>query len=93
VGLLLTGIFVGPHGLRLIKAVNNVETLAEIGVVLLLFTIGLEFSFKELSRLKKAALLGGSLQVVLTVVATFAIVLKLGEVPSLKQQWKSLCGF
>jgi CPA2 family monovalent cation:H+ antiporter-2 len=35
VGLLLTGIFVGPHGLRLIKAVHNVETLAEIGVVLL----------------------------------------------------------
>jgi CPA2 family monovalent cation:H+ antiporter-2 len=81
VGFLLTGIFVGPHGLALIEGVDEVEILAEIGVVLLLFAIGLEFSFKELSRLKKAVLLGGSLQVVLTVFAAFAISLKLGEVP------------
>ena len=82
VGFLLTGIFVGPYGLRLIKGLHEVEILAEIGVVLLLFTIGLEFSFKEFSRLKKAVLLGGSLQVVLTVAAAFGIVLKLGELPS-----------
>jgi CPA2 family monovalent cation:H+ antiporter-2 len=82
VGFLLTGIFVGPHGLRLIKGLHEVEILADIGVVLLLFAIGLEFSFRELSRLKKAVLLGGSLQVALTVLATFGIVLELGEVPS-----------
>jgi NhaP-type Na+/H+ and K+/H+ antiporter len=81
VGFLLTGIFVGPHGLALIEGVDEVEILAEIGVVLLLFAIGLEFSFKELSRLKKAVLLGGSLQVVPTVFAAFAISLKLGEAP------------
>ncbi len=43
VGFLLTGMLAGPHGLRLIKAVHEVEILAEVGVVLLLFTIGIEF--------------------------------------------------
>ena len=45
VGFLLTGLLVGPHGLGLIGAVHEVELLAEIGVVLLLFTIGIEFSW------------------------------------------------
>ena len=41
VGFLLTGILVGPHGLGLISSIADVETLAEIGVVLLLFSIGI----------------------------------------------------
>lgn len=73
VGLLLTGVLAGPHGLGLISAVHEVEILAEIGVVLLLFTIGIEFSFKSLLQIKKAVLLGGSLQVVLTLLAGFAL--------------------
>ena len=48
VGFLLTGIVVGPYGLGLVSAVYEVEILAEIGVVLLLFTIGIEFSLKSL---------------------------------------------
>jgi len=44
VGFLLTGMLAGPHGFGLIRAVEQVEHLAEIGVVLLLFTIGMEFS-------------------------------------------------
>jgi CPA2 family monovalent cation:H+ antiporter-2 len=48
VGFLLTGIFAGPYGLGLIKAVHEVEIFAEVGVVLLLFTIGMEFSIKRL---------------------------------------------
>src|SRR6266498_2895199 len=44
VGFLLAGVIIGPGGLGLIKNVNQVETLADIGVVLLLFTIGIEFS-------------------------------------------------
>lgn len=48
VGFLLTGILAEPHGLRLINAVQEVEVLAEVGVVLLLFTIGMEFSFEKL---------------------------------------------
>lgn len=47
---------------------KEVEILAEIGVILLLFTIGLEFSISSIVRLKKAVLIGGSLQVVLTIV-------------------------
>ena len=63
VGFLLTGIFVGPYGFGLVKAIHEVELLAEIGIVLLLFTIGIEFSLKRLMQIKKAVLMGGSLQV------------------------------
>lgn len=71
VGFLLTGVLAGPYGLGLIKAVHEVEVLAEIGVVLLLFAIGMEFSLKALLRIKKSVLLGGSLQVLLTILVTF----------------------
>jgi len=74
VGFLLTGVLAGPHGLGLVKAVHEVEILAEIGVVLLLFTIGIEFSLKNLLQIKKAVLMGGSVQVLLTILATFVIV-------------------
>lgn len=66
VGLLLTGIVCGPHGLRFVHAVHEVEILAEVGIVLLLFTIGLEFSLKKLWKSKRQVLLGGGLQVGLT---------------------------
>lgn len=59
IGFFLTGILAGPHGLRLVKAVHEVEVMAEIGVVLLLFTIGIEFSLNHLLRIKKSVLLGG----------------------------------
>ncbi len=78
VGFLLTGMIAGPYGLRLIKSVHEVEALSEFGVILLLFTIGLEFSFKELFRLKKAVLLGGSLQVVITIFVTMIILFRFG---------------
>jgi CPA2 family monovalent cation:H+ antiporter-2 len=73
VGFLLTGVLAGPYGLGLIKAIHEVEVLAEIGVVLLLFTIGMEFSLKALLRIKKSILLGGSLQVLLTILVTFVL--------------------
>ena len=72
VGFLLTGIIAGPHGLGLVREIEAVKTLAEAGIVLLLFTIGLEFSFRSLLRIRKTVLLGGSLQIVLTVLAGFA---------------------
>ena len=53
VGFLLTGVLTGPYGLGLVKAVHEVETLAEVGVVLLLFTIGIEFSLERLLQIKK----------------------------------------
>lgn len=66
IGLLVTGTIAGPYGFRFISDVHNVEVLAEIGVILLLFTIGLEFSLRDLIKMKKAVLLGGLLQVALT---------------------------
>ncbi len=78
VGFLLSGILAGPYGLGLIDAVHEIEILAEVGVVLLLFTIGMEFSFEKLLRIKKSVLLGGSLQVVLTTILTFLIVRQFG---------------
>ncbi|MCK4278476.1 MAG: cation:proton antiporter, partial [Desulfurellaceae bacterium] len=79
VGFLLTGILAGPYGLGLIKGTHEVETLAEIGVVLLLFTIGIEFSFQRLLQIRKSVLLGGSIQVLLTVLVTFVIANQLGQ--------------
>ncbi|MEW6357933.1 MAG: cation:proton antiporter [Planctomycetota bacterium] len=78
-GLLMTGALAGPHGLGLVSAVREVETLAEIGVVLLLFTIGIEFSFKNLLQIKRSFLVGGSLQVLLTILAAFVIARRMGQ--------------
>jgi CPA2 family monovalent cation:H+ antiporter-2 len=73
VGFLFTGILAGPHGFGLISAPKEVEILAEIGVVLLLFTIGIEFSLENLIRIKRLVLVGGSLQVVITILVVAAI--------------------
>ena len=81
VGYLTTGLLVGPYGLHLIKGVHEVEMVAEVGVVLLLFTIGLEFSFKRIIRLKKLLLSAGSTQVVATSVAVAFGTYLLGEPP------------
>ena len=73
VGFLVTGLIAGPHGLALIQADREVEILAEVGIILLLFTIGIEFSLKSLLQIKRSVLVGGSLQVGLTLTAAFAI--------------------
>ncbi len=78
VGFLLTGILAGPQGLGLISASEQVAILAEIGVVLLLFTVGIEVSLKDLLRIKKYVLVGGSLQVILTILVVFAILYQIG---------------
>ncbi len=66
IGFIVAGALIGPYGLHLIKAKEAVHFLAELGVVLLLFTIGLEFSPAHLAKLRRIALLGGSLQIVTT---------------------------
>jgi CPA2 family monovalent cation:H+ antiporter-2 len=73
VGFIITGILAGPFGLAFITDVSQVNTFAEIGVALLLFTIGLQFSFKNLIEVKKAVIIGGSLQVLTTIAAVFLI--------------------
>lgn len=69
-GFLLTGILAGPHGFHLIEQTHEVEILAEIGVILLLFTIGIEFSFKTLRDISRTLLIGGFFQVLVTIGAT-----------------------
>ncbi|NMB79298.1 MAG: potassium transporter KefB, partial [Methanomicrobiales archaeon] len=63
VAFLLTGIIVGPYGFSLIQSEEQVNNLAELGIILLLFTIGLEFSFKDLWKIRLIAIVGGILQV------------------------------
>jgi CPA2 family monovalent cation:H+ antiporter-2 len=67
VGLMLTGIAIGPSGFGLVTQIEAIEVLAEIGVMLLLFTIGLEFSLRRLAEMKRLVLIGGGLQVLLTI--------------------------
>jgi len=79
VGFLVTGILAGPAGLKLINATHNVETLSQIGVVLLLFSIGIEFSLKNLLAIKKTVLIGGTLQLVLTAGTVCCVALLFGQ--------------
>lgn len=73
VGFLAAGVLLGPHGFGLVKNIHEVELLAEIGIILLLFTIGLEISLKNLKRIRSAVLGGGFSQVLLTFLVTTAI--------------------
>ena len=78
VGFLLTGVIIGPHGFQLIQSVDQVEILAEIGVVLLLFTIGLEFSLETILSVQRRVVWAGLLQVVLTTLVGLAVARLLG---------------
>lgn len=66
VAFILTGAIVGPYGLSAIRGQDQVADLAELGIILLLFTIGLEFSFRDLWKIRSVAIAGGALQVVLS---------------------------
>ncbi len=72
-GYLLTGVLVGPNGFGLIQGVEQVDMMAQIGVVLLLFTIGIEFSLATLISLKRPAIFGGGFQVAGTILV-FAVI-------------------
>ncbi len=74
VGFLLTGVLCGPSALALVKNIHAVELLSEVGVVLLLFTIGMEMSGEEIARLRKPIFVGGTVQVVLTIAASALII-------------------
>ncbi len=72
-GLLAAGALLGPHALSLATSVHAIEVLAEVGVVLLLFSIGLEFSLSRLRDILRQVALGGLLQVGATVAVTVAV--------------------
>lgn len=66
IGYLLTGIVAGPYLFGVIESEHAIELMAEIGVVLLMFTIGLELSVRHLVRIRRVVFLGGFLQLLLT---------------------------
>lgn len=74
IGYLLTGIVVGPSLLGVIKSPHEIEFMADIGIILLMFTIGLEFSLNHLIKIRKIVFFGGFIQLIFTtgVTALFA---------------------
>lgn len=62
-GFLVAGMVAGPHGLAWVEGPHRVNVLAEVGVSLLLFTVGMEFSQEGLARIQRPMLLGGTIQV------------------------------
>ena len=78
VGFFLVGAVIGPNGLALIPNTESVTVLAELGVLLLLFTIGLELSLTRVMQLGRVALQGGALQVGGTLLAVAAVATGLG---------------
>ena len=73
IGYLLTGVITGPYFLGIVGSHHQIELLAEIGVVLLMFTIGLEFSINHLFRIRKIVFVGGFMQLILTAGITMLI--------------------
>lgn len=78
VGFLIAGVIIGPNALALVQDIELVDMLAEIGIILLLFTIGIEFSLEKLARIKNAIIVGGGLQVSLSVAAVVGILIFFG---------------
>src|SRR5258705_6254904 len=66
-GYLLAGLLIGPHGLHLIATSDETRFLAELGIILLMFMVGLEFSFSAMIAARRDVFVAGSLQVGLTV--------------------------
>ncbi len=77
-GYLLAGTLLGPNALDWMPNHEAVSSIAELGVALLLFTIGLEFSWDRLKKLGPVALAGGTLQILITGGATAAVCMAIG---------------
>jgi CPA2 family monovalent cation:H+ antiporter-2 len=78
IGYLIVGVAIGPHSLGLIPDTDEVHKLAEIGVVFLMFSIGLEFSLSRLMTMRRIVFGLGSAQVIVTIGAVLAISVVLG---------------
>ncbi len=72
-GFLITGMIIGPSGFGIIDNGDGIEVLAELGIILLMFTIGLEFSLDSLARMKKLFFVAGNIQVFGTIAVVAAI--------------------
>jgi CPA2 family monovalent cation:H+ antiporter-2 len=78
IAFLLTGIVIGPHALGLIGDTDAVEAIAEVGVALILFFIGLHIPLEKLRSLGRTALVSGTLQMAFTVLGLVAVAVPLG---------------
>ena len=79
IGFLITGVIIGPHGLAILDAKQEIDVLSEIGVILLLFVIGMELSLKQLASMRKTVFIGGALQVGLTILIAGMVYYLLGN--------------
>src|SRR6185503_11164605 len=88
VGYVAAGIFIGPHtaGPTVVQ-IHDIELLAEIGVALLLFSLGLEISFRDLRPVRRIALIGGPIQIVLTAAGGVLVGLKILGLPFTDSMW------
>jgi len=77
-GFLIAGILIGPNGLHWVGDSETVKDLAEIGVILLLFVIGLEFSLRGIIKNLMTVIGVGGIQIALTVLAVFLICVEMG---------------
>lgn len=83
VGFLLAGMLIGPHGLHLISEIREIEIMAEVGVIFLLFTIGLEVSLTQLIKMKSIMIFAGGAQVIFTILISYLIFIAFGVEPNL----------
>ncbi len=77
-GFLITGVIIGPYGLSLIENQEQVEVLSEIGVILLLFVIGMELTVNQLASIKRTVFYGGFMQVGLTILVAALVYIVMG---------------
>ncbi|MBV6510723.1 MAG: Glutathione-regulated potassium-efflux system protein KefB [Ignavibacteriaceae bacterium] len=78
IGFLFTGILIGPHLLGFIKTTSTIEVISEIGIILLMFSIGVEFSVRQLMQMWRTLIITGGAQVVLTILAGWGVSLLTG---------------
>jgi CPA2 family monovalent cation:H+ antiporter-2 len=78
VSFLVIGMLAGPYGLGLITDESSIETIGEIGIMLMLFTIGLEFSFDKLLKSWRTVIIGGLVQLCTTIVAITCVAYAIG---------------
>ncbi|MEM0963472.1 MAG: cation:proton antiporter [Bacteroidota bacterium] len=78
VGFLLAGVLIGPSSLGLVTDQELIDAAAEVGVLLLLFTIGIEFSLDKLQKIQRLIFVGGGIQVGLTTVVVAGLCLAFG---------------
>lgn len=78
IGFLIAGVIIGPNALGLVQDRELIDAAAEVGVILLLFTIGIEFSLEKLSKISRLIFIGGGLQTCLTILVTTIVLMLFG---------------